>query len=129
ITIGEGSSNDATNSILIAFETAQGANAYGSVSIGGAGSAAYTISIGYSATANHSNSAAFGPPDHLGNPVVTTGTNQILLGTDNHSVSIPGILHTAGISNLQTIVNSTNVFRGDISFPRSTVNSISSASG
>ena len=91
-----------------------------SVALGASASATklYALALGYGAFASHSNSAALGPPDHLGNLVSTTATNQIVLGTASHSVYIPGVLSARAYSNITAMAGSTNIVRGSWSFPR-----------
>lgn len=91
------------------------------------GIASETLSLGYGSGSPYKNSAGIGPPDSAGNYAVSTTTNQIRLGTTIITVSVPGILEAAGISNLTTLPNSTNLYRGDAAFPRSTYTSLSSA--
>lgn len=91
------------------------------------GNATFNVTLGAYSIASHSNSAALGPPDHAGTATATTTTNQIRLGTANHSVSIPGTLSAVGVSNLTTIVGSTNTINGDLSFTKSTYTTASSS--
>ena len=48
-------------------------------------------------------------------------SNQVVVGDSGDSVYIPGQLSAVSISNLTTVATSTNILRGDISFPRSAV--------
>jgi hypothetical protein len=79
-----------------------------------------SLALGPTASATHSNSAAIGPPDHSGTATATTTTNQIVLGTANHAVYVPGVLSVPSVSNLTAMVGSTNRFPAgsDISFGR-----------
>ena len=86
----------------------------------------FSLAVGPTANAVHSNSAAIGPPDHTGTAVATTTTNQIVLGTANHSVYVPGVLSVPFFSNLTAMVGSTNRFPAgsDISFGRSAITTV-----
>jgi len=80
----------------------------------------YSLALGPAASATHSNSAAIGPPDHTGTAVTTTRTNQIVTGTANQTLYVPGALSAENYSNLTAMVGSTNRFPAgsDISFGR-----------
>jgi hypothetical protein len=64
---------------------------------------------GVDAHALHEGSSAFA------NGATTTTTNQIRLGVSTHTVSIPGTLQAAGISNL-VVTSGTNLWNGDLSY-------------
>jgi len=83
----------------------------------------HSLALGPTATAAHSNAAALGPPDHTGTAVTTSTTNQIVLGTANHSVYVPGVLSVPLYSNITAMAGSTNRFPAgsDVSFGRSTI--------
>lgn len=132
VAIGE--SATASSDSAIALGTASQASGNSAISIGTAdigATAPYAIAIGNAAEAGGSNSiaigrgaavgsafsAAFGPPDHLGNTVVDTATNQIRLGTANHHVSIPGQLLISGTQS-NTTFTGTNIAGGSWSYPR-----------
>ncbi len=80
----------------------------------------YSLALGPTASATHSNSAAIGPPDHTGTAVATTRTNQIVTGTANQTLYVPGAFSAENYSNLTAMVGSTNRFPAgsDISFGR-----------
>jgi hypothetical protein len=86
----------------------------------GTASGSKSIGIGYGANAANDNSLAIGPPDHLGNAVSTTTTNQLRLGTANHVLSVPGFIRGT-LSNLVTVAGQTNVLAGDLSTPIATL--------
>lgn len=89
-----------------------------SVNIGAIGA----MGIGPLATSSYSNSAAIGPTDHLGNWTEATATNQIRLGTGNHTLSVPGIITAPTTANL--LATGTNRLNGDLSTLPHTISSI-----
>jgi trimeric autotransporter adhesin len=96
---------DAPNGIAIGNNAEAGAGTIGS------------MAIGIGAFAGYSNSLALGPQDHAGNAVATTTTNQLRLGTANHTVSIPGQLLVSGTQS-NTTFTGTNLARGAWAYPR-----------
>lgn len=105
------------NSIAITRDSS--ALGYGSIVLGhGAGATKInSMAIGQNASATHSNSTAIGQPDHAGTAVATGETNQVRLGTANHTVSIPGQLLISGTQS-NTTFRGTNIAAGSWSFPR-----------
>lgn len=116
VTLGQAAENYATNSVLIAPEQVQTADAYGSYGFGGASWAPFGLVLGMNAFNAYSNSAAIGPPDHLGGTVASTKTNQIRIGTANNTISAPGLYESPRSTNSQFA--GTNIMRGSYSFPR-----------
>ena len=85
-----------------------------------------SLALGPTASAAHSNSAAIGPPDHTGTAVATTRTNQIVTGTAQQTLYVPGALSAENYSNLTAMVGSTNRFPAgsDISFGRFAITTV-----
>jgi len=93
------------SSSLAAGSGASAASDY-STAIGGSSAAGeYSVAIGQSALATFGNSVA------LGSGVETTETNQVLLGTSSHHVSVPGVLRGF-------VADGTNRFSGSIAYTR-----------
>lgn len=101
--------------------------AFGPYSLAGAQGAIATkwggMALGFSAVNDYSNSVALGPPDHLGNATVASATNQIRLGTANHTVSVPGVLAVSG-TQTDTIFSGTNKFQLAISYSVTNITSL-----
>ena len=76
----------------------------------------FASSFGQNASANYSNSTA------IGASATTTTTNQIRLGTASETVSIPGKLEAASITN--GLFTGTNVWSGDVSYSRYDVSTL-----
>lgn len=124
VSIGDQSAASGEQSIAIGGADT-GATAFGGIAIGVAAAsiANQAVGIGYQAQAGHSNSLALGPQDHAGNAVATTTTNQLRLGTANHTVSIPGQLLISG-SQSNTTFTGTNLARGAWAYPRYDLNTL-----
>jgi len=99
---------------------AYAATAIGSTTIA---DAAFALALGANAESSYSNSAAIGPPDHAGTATTSTTTNQVRLGTANHTVSIPGQLLISGTQS-NTTFRGTNNAGGSWSYPRVNITSI-----
>jgi hypothetical protein len=123
--VGIGWSSTASGTRAIAAGGSAVASAAFASAFGGSSLASKlnSLALGWASFAGHSNSAAVGPPDHAGTAAETTTTNQIVLGTANHAVSIPGVLSAESYSNITAQVGSTNRFPAgsDLSFGRSTI--------
>lgn len=85
-----------------------------------------SLALGHGALVQYSNSVA------LGAFSAVTASNQIRLGTSLHDVSIPGTITSSGVaqfqggvSNFVSLSGSTNILRGDLSFPPTTSTSAS----
>jgi hypothetical protein len=85
-----------------------------------------SLALGPAASAAHSNSAALGPPDHTGTAVATTRSNQIVTGTAQQTLYVPGALSAENYSNVTAMVGSTNRFPAgsDISFGRFAITTV-----
>jgi hypothetical protein len=116
--IGVGLFSVASDNYTIAIGDNATASGFSANAIGqdAQATAVSSMAIGQTTTASHSNSLALGPPDHLGNAVATTTTNELRLGTANHVLSVPGFIRGT-LSNLVTAAHQTNVLAGDLSTP------------
>jgi hypothetical protein len=117
ISIGQGSSVTAQVGTAIGSEASVSGVRGIAIGQGAFADSHAAIAFGYGANANHSNSLALGPTDHAGNAVATTTTNQLRLGTANHTVSIPGQLLVSGTQS-NTTFTGTNLARGAWAYPR-----------
>ena len=104
--IGQGAYAQGDNSLAIQAEV----TGSGSISIGaGSGvSATNATALGTGSTVTHNDSTA------IGKNATSTTTNQIRLGTSSDTVSIPGQLVSASVSN--TTYAGSSIVSGDMSF-------------
>ncbi len=92
------------------------------IGYGAGGNALWNGVFGQYGSAPYSNSMAIGPRDFQGNGATTTRTNQLMLGTANEEVNVPGTLAAANVPNLRS--TGTNRLEGSISYSSSTISSV-----
>lgn len=123
---GAQNDNSQENSIVIGLNNRQRSTGSDSITIGRdnttSNSTGHAISIG-TANINTNRHTII-----IGSSGRSTEDGQVLFPGGTNSVRVEGrLILDTGATNFQTLANSTNILRGDISFPRASYTSVSSA--
>lgn len=97
--IGNTAEANGTNAVAFGPAAVASGNYGMAIGYGSTASSFNSSAIGAGSIAQHNFSTALGGYDFSGSVVTTTDTNQIRIGTANHSVSVPGRIESPTITN------------------------------